>query len=374
MRIGVVKEIKQDESRVALTTAGVVELRKRGHDILVETGAGEGSAMPDAEYEAAGATITDVDAVWNDAEMVLKVKEPLDGEYQRLSPGQILFTYLHLAAAPELTRGLCETGAVCIAYETVETRDGRLPLLAPMSEVAGRLSAQVGAYYLMKPLRGRGRLMGGVPGVLPAKVLVLGGGIVGYNAALIAQGMQADVSVFERSVDRMRELDVSLGRTVLMQMSSTHAIAEALPAADLVIGGVLVHGARAPHLVTRDMLGLMQPGSVLVDVAIDQGGCFETSRPTTHSDPTYMVDGIVHYCVANMPGAVPITSTWALTNVTLGYVEAIADKGLHRALAEDPALALGVNVAAGEVTCEPVADAVGLRYTPLETVLPLRVA
>ncbi len=374
MRIGVVKEIKQDESRVALTTAGVVELRKRGHDILVETGAGEGSAMPDAEYEAAGATITDVDSVWNDAEMVLKVKEPLDGEYQRLSPGQILFTYLHLAAAPELTRGLCETGAVCIAYETVETRDGRLPLLAPMSEVAGRLSAQVGAYYLMKPLRGRGRLMGGVPGVLPAKVLVLGGGIVGYNAALIAQGMQADVSVFERSVDRMRELDVSLGRTVLMQMSSTHAIAEALPAADLVIGGVLVHGAKAPHLVTRDMLGLMQPGSVLVDVAIDQGGCFETSRPTTHSDPTYMVDGIVHYCVANMPGAVPITSTWALTNVTLPYVEAIADKGLHRALAEDPALALGVNVAAGEVTCEPVAEAVGLRYTPLETVLPLRVA
>ena len=374
MKVGVVKEIKQDESRVALTTAGVVELRRRGHDVLVETGAGEGSAMPDAEYAAAGATIMDVEGVWSEAEMVLKVKEPLDGEYQRLQPGQILFTYLHLAAAPELTRGLCETGAVCIAYETVETRDGRLPLLAPMSEVAGRLSAQVGAYYLMKPLRGRGRLMGGVPGVLPAKVLVLGGGIVGYNAALIAQGMQADVTVFERSVDRMRELDVSLGRTVLMQMSGRHAIAEALPQADLVIGGVLVHGAKAPHLITRDMLPSMQPGSVLVDVAIDQGGCFETSKPTTHSDPTYMVDGIVHYCVANMPGAVPITSTWALTNVTLPYVEAIADKGLHRALAEDPALALGVNVAAGEVTCEPVADAVGLRYTPLETVLPLRAA
>jgi alanine dehydrogenase len=374
MRIGVVKEIKQDESRVALTTAGVVELRRRGHEVLVETSAGEGSAMPDAEYEAAGATITDVDSVWADAEMVLKVKEPLDGEYQKLSPGQILFTYLHLAAAPELTRGLAETGAICIAYETVETADRRLPLLAPMSEVAGRLSAQVGAYYLMKPMGGRGRLMGGVPGVLPAKVLVLGGGIVGYNAALIAQGMQADVTVFERSVDRMRELDVSLGRTVLMQMSSRHAIEEALPAADLVIGGVLVHGAKAPHLVTREMLGLMQPGSVLVDVAIDQGGCFETSHPTTHSDPTYVVDGIVHYCVANMPGAVPITSTWGLTNVTLPYVEAIADKGLHRALAEDPALAMGVNVAAGEVTCEPVADAVGLGYTPLETVLPLRVA
>jgi alanine dehydrogenase len=374
MKVGVVKEIKQDESRVALTTAGVVELRRRGHDVLVERGAGEGSAMPDAEYEASGATIMDVGGVWAEAEMVLKVKEPLDGEYQRLSPGQILFTYLHLAAAPELTRGLCETGAVCIAYETVETRDGRLPLLAPMSEVAGRLSAQVGAYYLMKPLRGRGRLMGGVPGVLPAKVLVLGGGIVGYNAALIAQGMQADVTVFERSVDRMRELDVSLGRTVLMQMSGRHAIAEALPQADLVIGGVLVHGAKAPHLVTRDMLASMQPGSVLVDVAIDQGGCFETSKPTTHSDPTYMVDGIVHYCVANMPGAVPITSTWALTNVTLPYVEAIADKGLHRALAEDPALALGVNVAAGEVTCEPVAEAVGTRYTPLDAVMPLRAA
>jgi alanine dehydrogenase len=374
MKIGVVKEIKQDESRVALTTAGVVELRRRGHEVLVETGAGLGSAMDDAEYEAAGATILDVDAVWADAEMVLKVKEPLDGEYQRLSPGQILFTYLHLAAAPELTRGLCETGAVCVAYETVETGDGRLPLLAPMSEVAGRLSAQVGAYYLMRPLGGRGRLMGGVPGVLPAKVLVLGGGIVGYNAALIAQGMQADVTVFERSVDRMRELDVSLGRTVLLQMSSRHSIAEALPQADLVIGGVLVHGAKAPHLVTRDMLPTMQPGSVLVDVAIDQGGCFETSRPTTHSDPTYVVDGIVHYCVANMPGAVPITSTWALTNVTLPYIEAVADKGLHRALAEDPALALGVNVAAGEVTCQPVAEAVGLEYTPLDTVLPLRVA
>jgi alanine dehydrogenase len=373
MKVGVVKEIKQDESRVALTTAGVVELRRRGHEVIVETGAGAGSAMDDAEYEAAGATIADVDAVWQDAEMVLKVKEPLDGEYQRLQPGQILFTYLHLAAAPELTRGLCETGAVCIAYETVETADGRLPLLAPMSEVAGRLSAQVGAYYLMKPLRGRGRLMGGVPGVLPAKVLVLGGGIVGYNAALIAQGMQADVTVFERSVDRMRELDVSLGRTVLMQMSGRHAIAEALPDADLVIGGVLVHGAKAPHLVTRDMLATMQPGSVLVDVAIDQGGCFETSKPTTHSEPTYMVDGIVHYCVANMPGAVPITSTWALTNVTLPYVEAIADKGLHRALAEDPALALGVNVAAGEVTCKPVAEAVGVGYTPLESVLPVNV-
>ena len=301
--------------------------------------------------------------------MVLKVKEPLDGEYQQLSPGQILFTYLHLAAAPELTRGLVESGATCIAYETVETPDRRLPLLAPMSEVAGRLSAQVGAYYLMKPFGGRGRLMGGVPGVLPAKVLVLGGGIVGYNAALIAQGMQADVTVFERSVDRMRELDVSLGRTVLLQMSSRHAIEEALPEADLVIGGVLIHGAKAPHLVTRDMLG------------IDEAGrrCWSTSRSTRAAAsrppgrrrtpiPTYVVDDVVHYCVANMPGAVPITSTWALTNVTLPYVEAIADKGVSRALAEDPALALGVNVVAGKLTYEPVAEAVGMQYTPLDQV------
>jgi alanine dehydrogenase len=369
MKIGVAREIKKDEYRVALTTAGVVELVHRGHDVLVETMAGEGSAMSDDDYLAAGARIVTVDEVWGEAEMVLKVKEPLDGEWQKLSPGQILFTYLHLAAAPELTRGLCDSGAICIAYETVETADRRLPLLAPMSEVAGRLSAQVGAYYLMKPFGGRGRLMGGVPGVLPAKVLVLGGGIVGYNAALIAQGMQADVTVFERSVDRMRELDVSLGRTVLLQMSGRESVEQALPAADLVIGGVLVHGAKAPRLITRPMLGLMKPGSVLVDVAIDQGGCFETSRPTTHTDPIYVVDDVVHYCVANMPGAVPITSTWGLTNVTLPYVEAIADKGVERALADDPSLRLGVNVAAGKVTYQPVADAVGLPFTAVDEVL-----
>jgi alanine dehydrogenase len=368
MKIGVAKEIKQDEYRVALTTAGTRELIARGHEVVIEQGAGLGSAMSNDEYEAAGATIADVDTVWGESEMVLKVKEPLDGEWQKLSPGQVLFTYLHLAAAPELTRGLVESGATAIAYETVETSDRRLPLLAPMSEVAGRLAAQVGAYYLMKPFGGRGRLMGGVPGVLPAKVLVLGGGIVGYNAALIAQGMQSDVTIFERSVDRMRELDVSLGRTVLMQMSSRHAIEEALPAADLVIGGVLIHGAKAPRLITRDMLGTMKAGSVLVDVAIDQGGCFETSRPTTHTDPTYVVDDVLHYCVANMPGAVPITSTWGLTNVTLPYIEAIADKGASRAIAEDPALAKGVNVIDGKLTYEPVAEAVGLEYTPLDRV------
>jgi alanine dehydrogenase len=374
MKIGVAKEIKQDEYRVALTTAGVVELVARGHEVLIETTAGEGSAMSDDLYRAAGARIVDLDTVWREAELVLKVKEPLDGEWQKLSEGQVLFTYLHLAAAPELTRGLCDSGAVCIAYETVETADRRLPLLAPMSEVAGRLSAQVGAYYLLKPFGGRGRLMGGIPGVLPAKVMVLGGGAVGYNAALIAQGMQADVTVFERSVDRMRDLDVSLGRTVLLQMSSRHAIEEALPDADLVIGGVLIPGARAPHLVTREMLKGMKPGSVLVDVAIDQGGCFETSRPTTHTDPVYMVDDILHYCVANMPGAVPITSTWGLTNVTLPYIEAIADKGVQRALAEDPALARGVNVAAGKVTNQPVAEAVGLDYHGLDEALSLQAA
>src|SRR4051795_8640254 len=368
MKIGVAREIKQDEYRVALTNAGARELVTRGHEVVIETAAGEGSAISDDDYVAAGASIADADTVWSDSEMVLKVKEPLDGEYQKLSPGQVLFTYLHLAAAPELTRGLVESGATCIAYETVETPDHRLPLLAPMSEVAGRLSAQVGAYYLMKPFGGRGRLMGGVPGVLPAKVLVLGGGIVGYNAALIAQGMQSDVTIFERSVDRMRELDVSLGRTVLLQMSSRVAIEEALVAADLVIGAVLIPGAKAPHLVTRDMLKSMKPGSVLVDVAIDQGGCFETSRPTTHSEPTYVVDDVLHYCVANMPGAVPITSTWALTNVTLPYIEAIAAKGVARALADDPALAMGVNVIDGRITYRPVAEAVGVEYTPLDEV------
>jgi alanine dehydrogenase len=370
MKIGVAKEIKQDEYRVAVTTAGVRELVSHGHEVVIETGAGVGSAMSDEDYRAAGASIADVDAVWSESEMILKVKEPLDGEYQRLSSGQVLFTYLHLAAAPELTRGLAETGATAIAYETVETPDHRLPLLAPMSEVAGRLAAQVGAYYLMKPFGGRGRLMGGVPGVLPAKVLVLGGGIVGYNAALIAQGMQSDVTIFERSADRMRELDVSLGRTVLLQTSSREAIEEAVSAADLVIGAVLIPGAKAPHLITRDMLALMKPGSVLVDVAIDQGGCFETSHPTTHSDPTYVVDDVLHYCVANMPGAVPITSTWALTNVTLPYVEAIADKGVSRAVRDDPGLARGVNVIDGRVTYQPVADAVGVEYTPLDDVAP----
>ena len=369
MKIGVAKEIKQDEYRVALTNAGARELIHRGHEVVIETGAGEGSAISDDDYVAAGASIADVDTVWGESEMVLKVKEPLDGEYQKLSPGQVLFTYLHLAAAPELTRGLVESGATAIAYETVETADHRLPLLAPMSEVAGRLSAQVGAYYLMKPFGGRGRLMGGVPGVLPAKVLVLGGGIVGYNAALIAQGMQCDVTIFERSVDRMRELDVSLGRTVLLQMSSRHAIEEALPEADLVIGGVLIPGAKAPHLITREMLGTMKAASVLVDVAIDQGGCFETSRPTTHTDPTYVVDGVVHYCVANMPGAVPRTSAFALNNATLPYVLALAQKGYRKAMRADAHLAAGLNVHEGRVTCKEVAEALDYDFVEASAAL-----
>jgi alanine dehydrogenase len=371
MKIGVAKEIKTDEYRVALTPAGALDLVTHGHDVLVERGAGLGSAIADEDYQRAGARIVSVDDVWEDGEMVLKVKEPQPVEVDRLSPGQILFTYLHLAADAQLTAGLAESGATCIAYETVETPDRRLPLLAPMSEVAGRLAAQVGPFYLMKPFGGRGALAGGVPGVGPAKVLVLGGGIVGFNAALISAGMQADVTVLERSVDRMRDLVTMLEGRVRLLMSTRHQIEALLPDADIVIGGVLVHGARAPHLVTEEMLKAMQPGSVIVDVAIDQGGCFETSRPTTHRDPVYTVHDIVHYCVANMPGAVPITSTKALTNVTLPYVEAIADKGLERALGDDPALALGVNVAGGRVTYAPVAESLGMEHHPLADVLSL---
>src|SRR4051795_7202347 len=328
MKIGVAREIKQDEYRVALTNAGARELVTRGHEVVIETAAGEGSAISDDDYVAAGASIVDVDTVWGESEMVLKVKEPLDGEYQKLSPGQVLFTYLHLAAAPELTRGLVETGATAIAYETVETADRRLPLLAPMSEVAGRLAPQMGAWSLEKAHGGRGILLGGVPGVPPAKVIVLGGGVVGLNAAIIALGMQADVWVLDKSVERLRDLEIALDGRVTLAMSNRLQIEEILTDADMVIGAVLVPGAVAPRLVTREMLSLMKPGAVLVDVAIDQGGCFETSHATTHDDPVFEVDGIIHYCVANMPGAVPVTSTKALTNVTLPYVEAIADKGV----------------------------------------------
>jgi alanine dehydrogenase len=369
VKIGVVKEIKPQEARVALTPAGARELVARGHDVVVEQGAGVGSSLPDESYVAAGASLATCDDVWASSELLLKVKEPLAAEYARLRPDLVLFTYLHLAPAPDLTQALIDSGATCVAYETVETDDHRLPLLAPMSEVAGRLAPQMGAHALEKAHGGRGVLLGGVAGVPPGKVAVLGGGIVGYNAALIAVGMQADVWVLDRSIDRMRELDPMLDGRATVAMSNTLQVEEAVSEADLVIGAVLVHGARAPKLVTRDMLGLMKPGSVLVDVAIDQGGCFETSRPTTHSDPTYEVDGIVHYCVANMPGAVPMTSTRALTNATLPYVEAIAERGLADAVRSDRTLARGVNVIAGRVTYQPVARDLGHVYIPLSEIV-----
>ncbi|MFM8612995.1 MAG: alanine dehydrogenase [Actinomycetota bacterium] len=369
MRVGVVKEIKKDEYRVALTPAGARELVQHGHEVVVETGAGVGSSFPDEAYVAAGARTAPCEEVWEACEMVMKVKEPLEPEWSRIRPGQILFTYLHLAPDAALTKALIETGATCIAYETVETDDRRLPLLAPMSEVAGRLAPQMGAHSLEKPKGGRGILLGGLPGVAPAKVVVLGGGIVGYNAALIAVGMQADVWVLERSVDRMRELENMMDGRITLETSNRQMVEEAITGADLVIGAVLVTGARAPKLVTRDMLGVMKPGAVLVDVAIDQGGCFETSKPTTHSDPVYEVDGVVHYCVANMPGAVPITSTRGLTNVTLPYAELLADKGLEGALIASKPLARGVNVMAGKVTNQPVAESHGMPYTHLSDIV-----
>ncbi len=368
MKIGVVKEIKPDEYRVALTPAGARELVGRGHEVVVEAGAGEGSAFPDAAYAAVGATIGSTEDAWA-AELVLKVKEPLPSEYGLLHEGQVLFTYLHLAASAELTQALVDSGAACVAYETVETANGALPLLAPMSEIAGRLSAQAGAYFLEKPLGGRGLLLGGVAGVAPGRVLIIGGGIVGYNAAVIAIGLGASVTILERSIDRMRHLDEVLSGRVSLVMSSTLQIEESVGEADVVIGAVLIPGARAPKLITRAMLKTMKNGAVLCDVAIDQGGCAETSRPTTHTDPVYVVDGVTHYCVANMPGAVPVTSTQALTNATLPYGETIADHGLAEAVARDPALAKGVNVLDGKVTYEAVAEAHDLEYVPLEGVL-----
>jgi alanine dehydrogenase len=371
LRIGVAKEIKSDEYRVALTPAGARELVQKGHEVLIETTAGDGSSFFDEDYERAGARIVSVEDVWGQSELLLKVKEPIASEYPRLRPGLVLFTYLHIAADEALTRALVESGITAVAYETVETDDRRLPLLAPMSEIAGRLASQAGAYFLEKPLGGRGLLLGGVPGVAPGRVVVLGGGIVGYNAAIIAIGLGAQVTVLERSIDRMRHLDEVLSGRVSLVMSSTLQIESSIADADLVIGAVLVPGARAPKLVTREMLGVMKQGSVIVDVAIDQGGCIETAHPTTHSDPVYQVDGVTHYCVANMPGGVPITSTKALTNATLPYVEAIADNGLVRAVAADPALARGVNVLDGKITYAAVAESHGLEYTPLDDVLPL---
>jgi alanine dehydrogenase len=370
MKVGVPTEIKADEYRVALTPAGARELAEHGHQVLLQAGAGEGSALGDEAYVAQGATIlSDAAAVFEQADMVLKVKEPQSPEIEMLRAGQTLFTYLHLAPNPDLTRGLQESGAVCVAYETVEDSRGQLPLLAPMSEIAGKIATQAGAFFLEKPLGGRGILLGGVPGVAAATVMVIGGGAVGMNAAFIAIGMEADVFVHDVSIDRLRELDIAFGGRASTVYSSVLAIEEMLPRADLVIGAVLVHGARAPKVVRLEQLKLMKRHAVLVDVAIDQGGCFETSHPTTHRNPTFEVEGITHYCVANMPGAVPITSTFALTNATLPYVIALADHGVAEAARRDPGLRLGINVAAGRVTHPAVAEGVGIEHTPVEEVI-----
>jgi alanine dehydrogenase len=370
MIIGVPKEVKNNENRVAATPASVHEFISRGHRVLVETGAGAGSGYPDAEYAAEGAEILNAAAdVWGQAEMVLKVKEPVSSEYGLMREGQVLFTYLHLAADEPLTRALIERKVQAIAYETVQLPSRQLPLLTPMSEVAGRMSIQVGATYLQQTHGGKGILLGGVPGVSDAEVVIIGGGVVGTNAAKIALGIGANVTVIELNVERLRYLDDVLSGRIHTLASSRKNIANALEKADLVIGSVLIPGARAPKLVTADMVKAMKPGSVMVDVAIDQGGCFETSRPTTHSDPTFVVDDVVHYCVTNMPGAVPRTGTQALTNVTTPYALAIAEKGWEQALQDDASLALGANVINGNIVYGAVADAFGLPAVTLENAI-----
>ncbi|MGZ3143491.1 alanine dehydrogenase [Lentzea chajnantorensis] len=356
MLVGVPKEIKNHEYRVAITPAGVVELVRRGHEVVVEHEAGAGSSFPDDEYTAAGARIAaTADEVWAAAELVLKVKEPIEPEFHRMRRDQVLFTYLHLAAAPGCTRAIAEAGVTAIAYETVQLPDGSLPLLAPMSEIAGRMAAQVGAHCLERAQGGRGVLLGGAPGVAAGKVAVIGAGVAGMNAATMAVGMQAEVVVLDTNVNRLRQIDFTYRGHLQTIASNAYEVEKACRWADLVIGAVLVPGARAPKLVGNDLVSRMRPGSVLVDIAIDQGGCFEDSRPTTHDDPTYRVHDSVFYCVANMPGAVPNTSTYALTNVTLPYVLALADKGFDRAVAEDPALAKGVNARGGEIVLEGLA-------------------
>lgn len=367
MIIGIPKEIKNNENRVALTPAGVRELTRRGHKVYVQASAGANSGFPDDAYAAMGAEmLPTIEEVYARAEMIVKVKEPIAPEYKLVRRDQLVFTYFHFASSEALTHAMIDSGAVCCAYETVERADRSLPLLVPMSEVAGRMATQEGCYFLEKPRGGKGRLLGGVPGVKPARVLVIGGGVVGTAAARMAAGLGADVTICDISLPRLAYLADVMPRNVKTLMSSEYNIREELRYSDLVIGSVLIPGAKAPKLVTRDMLQEMEPGTVMVDVAIDQGGCFETSHPTTHEDPVYYVDGILHYCVANIPGAVPYTSTLALTNATLPYVLQLADKGWRHAAQENSELAAGLNIVQGRIVYAPVAEAWGLEYTPLE--------
>ncbi|HEX3811523.1 MAG TPA: alanine dehydrogenase [Mycobacteriales bacterium] len=370
MKVGIPREVKDHEYRVAITPAGVHELTGAGHQVVVEKDAGVGSSIPDDDFVAAGAQILGAaDDVWAETDLVLKVKEPIESEYHRMRPGQTLFTYLHLAASEQCTNAILKSGIDAVAYETVQTADGALPLLAPMSEVAGRMAPQVGAHCLERAAGGRGVLMGGVSGVYAAKVVVLGAGVSGMNAAAIALGMQAEVLLLDRNIDKLRAADRIYQGHLQTVASNSFEVEQACVDADLVIGAVLVPGAKAPVLVSDDLVSRMKPGSVLVDIAVDQGGCFESTRPTTHSDPTYLVAGSVFYCVANMPGAVPNTSTHALTNVTLPYVMALANCGLRNAVAKDPALARGVNAVAGQLTYEPVAEAHHMTAVPLAEAL-----
>jgi alanine dehydrogenase len=370
MKVGIPSEVKNNEFRVAITPAGVFELSRAGHQVYVQSGAGTGSSIADSDYEAAGATILPgADDVWATGDLILKVKEPIAEEYHRMRPGQVLFTYLHLAASKECTDALIDRKVTGIAYETVESPDHSLPLLAPMSEVAGRLAPQVGSYHLMRSGGGRGVLMGGVPGVYAAKVVVIGAGVSGMNAAAIALGMQAEVLVLDKNIARLRAADADYRGHLQTIASNAYEIEKAVLDADLVIGAVLVPGAKAPNLISNDLVSRMKPGSVLVDIAIDQGGCFEDSRPTTHADPVYKVHDSMFYCVANMPGAVPHTSTYALTNVTIPYALELANRGWRDAVRNDPALALGVNTHAGRVVYGPVAEAHGMQVLPLAEVL-----
>jgi alanine dehydrogenase len=371
VRVGVPREIKDHEYRVGLIPAVVHALVDRGHQVVVEQGAGLGSGIADEAYANAGATIlASADEVWKSAEMVVKVKEPLPPEYGRMQPGQVLFTYLHLAPLPELTDALLGRDIVGIAYETITDRRGGLPLLTPMSEVAGRMAPLVGAYYLQRPYGGRGTLLCGVPGVPPGDVVILGGGIVGLNSAKVALGMGARVTILETNGDRMRFLDDIFHGSITTLASNTYNLTAAAARADIIIGAVLIPGRSAPKLVTREIIRQMKHGAVAVDVAVDQGGCFETTHATTHSDPVYEVDGVVHYCVANMPGAVPRTSTFALNNATMRYTLELADKGVERAVMEDPELLNGVNTYRGQITCQPVAESQGRPYTALQSLLP----